>query len=93
MLCVLWPGQPCGSPWQIAGSAIMPLRLVRRFCPVTSDTLVMIATPIDPPDWPRATEIVCRVVQEKIGSEELRSRELACTAINTTMTCADVTGE
>ena len=63
--------------------------------PNSGDSLATIATPIDPSDhdWSRAMEIVCRVIQEKIRSGKLRNRALACTAINTTMTCADVAAE
>ena len=49
----------------------------------------------DVPDgeWSQVLEIACRVIQKRIGSGKLGSRELACTAINTAITSADVTFE
>jgi hypothetical protein len=63
--------------------------------PYSGDALATLATPLDPPepDWSHALDIACRVIQEKLSSGNLRTRELACTAINTTMTCADVATE
>jgi hypothetical protein len=63
--------------------------------PNSGDSMATIATPIDPSDedWSRAMAIVCRVIQKTIQSGKLRNRALACTAINTAMTCADVGAE
>jgi hypothetical protein len=48
------------------------------------DSLATIATPLDPSDqdWQRASEIVCQVIQKKIGTDGLRWRELLCAVAN-----------
>ena len=64
--------------------------------PNSGAALATLATPLDDvPDgeWPQVLEIACRVIQKRIGSGKLGSRELACTAINTAITSADITSE
>ena len=75
-----------------AGLGSIPVYLV---VPNSGDAWATAATPLDPPDhdWSRVLEIVCRVIQQKIGSGKLRSRKLVCTAINTSLTSADLTSE
>ena len=60
----------------------------------SGDSLVTIATPLDPSDadWQRAREIVCRTLEERIGCNRLRGRELACAIANAgAINAADVT--
>jgi hypothetical protein len=61
--------------------------------PNSGDALVTIACPVDPTDsqWSRATEIVCRVIGERLKGIRLRSLPLQCTAVNATVGAADVT--
>jgi hypothetical protein len=63
--------------------------------PNSGDAIATAATPLDPSEdeWSQVLEIACRVIQRRIGSGKPRSRELACTAINTAITSADVTSE
>ena len=44
----------------------------------SGDALVTIATPVDPSDadWQQASEIVCRTLEERVGCDRLRGREL-----------------
>ena len=46
----------------------------------SGDALVTMATPSDPSDgeWQQATAIVCRTLEERVGCDRLRGRELAC---------------
>ena len=56
--------------------------------------LVTIATPLDPSDtdWQRAREIVCRILEERVGCGRLGGRELACAIANAgAINAADVT--
>ena len=86
---------------QIANDIGMALRDVGLTFPIfitvpySGDALATVSTPIDPSDddWSRALDIAQGVIQKKIGSGKLRGRALVCTAINTTMTCTDVTAE
>jgi hypothetical protein len=50
----------------------------------SGDTLVTIATSLDPSDeqWQHAREIVCRTLEERIGCGRLQARELACAIAN-----------
>jgi hypothetical protein len=50
----------------------------------SGDALVTIATPLDPlnADWQQASEIVCRIIEEKVGSGRLRGQELPCAIAN-----------
>ena len=60
----------------------------------SGDALVTIATPIDPSDeeWQQATAIVCRTLEERVGCDRLRGKELACAIANAgTINAADVT--
>jgi len=61
--------------------------------PSTGAALLTIACPVDPTDseWSRATEIVCRVIGERLKGIRLHSQPLQCTAVNTTASAADVT--
>ncbi len=72
-----------------AGLASIPVYLV---IPNSGEAIATVATPLDPSDddWSRVMDIVCRVVQGKIGSGKLWNRGLACTAINAPLTSADV---
>ena len=44
----------------------------------SGDALVTIATTLDPSDadWQRASAIVCRIIEKKVGCGRLRGREL-----------------
>ena len=60
----------------------------------SGDALVTIATSLDPSDeeWQHAREIVCRTLEERVGCDRLRGRELACAIANAgSITAADVT--
>ena len=60
------------------------------------DALVTIATPLDPSDadWQQASAIVCRTLEERIGCNRLRGRELACAIANAgAINAADVTAD
>ena len=62
----------------------------------SGDALVTIATPLDPSDtdWQRASAIVCRTLEERVGCVRLRGRELACAIANSGMiNAADVTAD
>jgi hypothetical protein len=62
----------------------------------SGDALVTIATPIDPSDeeWQQATAIVCRTLEERVGCDRLRGRELACAIANAgSINAADVTAD
>jgi hypothetical protein len=50
----------------------------------SGDALVTIATSLDPSDtdWQRASAIVCRTLEERVGCGHLRGRELACAIAN-----------
>jgi hypothetical protein len=59
----------------------------------SGDALVTIATPVDPStaDWQKASEIVCRILEEKVGCGQLRGQELPCAIANAGMiNAADV---
>jgi hypothetical protein len=60
----------------------------------SGDSLVTIATPLDPSDtdWQQASAIVCRTLEERVGCDRLRGRELACAIANAgAINAADVT--
>jgi hypothetical protein len=60
----------------------------------SGDALVTIATPFDPSDtdWQHASAIVCRTLEERVGCDRLRGRELACAIANAgAINAADVT--
>ena len=76
-----------------AGFGGIPVYLV---IPNSGAAIATLATPLDNVphgEWSQVLEIACRVIQRRIGSGKLGSRELACTAINTAITSADVTFE
>ena len=62
----------------------------------SGDALVTMMTPLDPSDtdWKQASTIVCRTLEERVGCDRLRGRELAYAianggAINATDVTAD----
>ena len=60
----------------------------------SGDALVTIATTLDPSDadWQQASEIVCRIIQEKVGCGQLRGQTLPCAIANAgVINAADVT--
>ena len=62
----------------------------------SGDALVTIATPLDPSDeaWQQASAIVCRTLEERIGCNRLRGRELACAIANAgAINATDVTAD
>jgi hypothetical protein len=62
----------------------------------SGDALVTIATPSDPSDadWQQASAIVCRIIEERVGCDRLRGRELACAVANEgVINAADVAGD
>jgi hypothetical protein len=75
----------------IAGDIGMALRDANLRFPVyitvpsSGDSLVSIATPLDPSDdnWERATAIACEVIGRWLGAEKLRSRPMICAIADT----------
>jgi hypothetical protein len=75
----------------IAGDIGMALRDANLRFPVyitvpsSGDSLVSIATPLDPSDdnWERATAIACEVIGRWLGVEKLRSRPMICAIADT----------
>lgn len=63
--------------------------------PNSGNSLTTVATPIDPSDedWSRVMAIVSQIVEERIGTGKLRSRELRCAMATATMTAAEVTAD
>ena len=69
---------------EIANDIGMAMRDVGLTFPVymavrnSGDALVTIATTLDPSDadWQQASEIVCRIIQEKVGCGQLRGQTL-----------------
>jgi hypothetical protein len=62
----------------------------------SGDALVTIATSLDPSDeeWEHARQIVCRTLEERVGCDRLRGRELACAIANAgAINAADVTAD
>ena len=53
--------------------------------PSSGDSLVSIATPLDPSDdnWERATAIACEVIGRRLGVENLHSRPMICAIADT----------
>ena len=85
---------------EIANDIGMAMRDVGLTFPVyitvrnSGDALVTIATPLDPSDadWQRASAIICRTLEERVGCDRLRGRELACAIVNAgSINAADVT--
>jgi hypothetical protein len=84
---------------EIANDIGMAMRDVGLRFPVfltvrdNGDALATIATPLDPSDddWSRASEIVCQIIERKIGGGRLRSRALPCAVANAVpMSAAEV---
>ena len=62
----------------------------------SGDALVTIATTLDPSsaDWQQASEIVCRIIEEKVGCGRLRGQELPCSIANAgVINATDVTAD
>jgi hypothetical protein len=62
----------------------------------SGDALVTIATTADPSDanWQQASAIVCRILEERVGCNRLRGRELACAIASAgSINAADVTAD
>jgi hypothetical protein len=87
---------------EIANDIGMAMRDVGLSFPVyitvrnSGDALVTIATPSDPSDadWQKASEIVCRTLEESVGCDRLRGRELACAIANAgVINAADLTAD
>jgi hypothetical protein len=87
---------------EIANDIGMAMRDVGLTFPVyitvrnSGDALVTIATPLDPsdPDWQQASAIVCRILEERVGCDQLRGRELACAIASAgSINAADVTAD
>jgi hypothetical protein len=70
-------------------------RSVFLTAPNSGDSVVMVATPLDPSDedWSRAVEIVCEIVSALLDGMKLKSRELIYATARSTMCAADVTAE
>jgi hypothetical protein len=84
---------------EIANDIGMAMREVGLTFPVymtvrnSGDTLVTIATTLDPSDadWQQASEIVCRIIEEKVGCGRLRGQTLPCAIANSgVINAADV---
>jgi hypothetical protein len=87
---------------EIANDIGMAMRDVGLTFPIymtvrnSGDALVTIATTLDPSDadWQQASEIVCRIIQKKVGCGRLRGRELACAIANAgAINAADLTAD
>ena len=87
---------------EIANDIGMAMRDVGLTFPVymtvrnSGDALVTIATTLDPSDadWQQASEIVCRIIEEKVGCGRLRGQELPCAIANAgVINAADVTAD
>ena len=84
---------------EIANDVGMMLRDAGLTCPVfltvpnSGNSLVTVATPIDPPDedWSRVITIISQIVEERFGTGKLGSRKLRCAMTNAQMSAADVT--
>ena len=87
---------------QIANDIGMAMRDVGLNFPVymtvrnSGDALVTIATTLDPSDadWQQASEIVCRIIEEKVGCGRLRGQTLPCAIANAgVINAIDVTAD
>jgi hypothetical protein len=60
--------------------------------PHSGDALATIITSVDPPndDWDKVVAIFSKIIEDRLGAGELRTRELLCAAANSTMNGADV---
>ena len=87
---------------EIANDIGMAMRDVGLTFPVymtvrnSGDALVTIATTLDPSDadWQQASEIVCRIIEEKVGCGRLRGQTLPCAIANAgVINAIDVTAD
>ena len=85
---------------QIAADVGMAMRDVGLTFPIymtvrnSGDALLTIATTLDPldADWQQASEIVCQMIQEKVGCGQLHGHALPCAIANAwVINAADVT--
>src|SRR6478672_10486142 len=55
--------------------------------PNSGDSLATMACPLDPSDadWAHASEIVCRIIGQRLGDARLSGRPLQCAVANATM--------
>jgi hypothetical protein len=60
--------------------------------PDSGPPLVTMVAPVDPSDddWSQTTNIVRRIVAQKLGGMRLRSQPLHCAMVNATMTAAEI---
>jgi hypothetical protein len=61
--------------------------------PGSGTSLATLACALDPSDeeWTRATEIVCRIIGQRLGDIRLRGRSIASAVANAAMAVAEVT--
>ena len=79
-----------GMAMRDAGLAGIPTYLV---IPNSGSAIATLMTPLDPSDddWARALEIACQVIQKKLGSSKLHTREMAWTTANEPSGVAEAT--
>jgi hypothetical protein len=79
-----------GVAMRDAGLGAIPTYVV---IPNSGNAVATVMTPLDPTEeiWARIMEIACRVIQEKIGSGRLHTRDMAWTMANEPTGVADVT--
>jgi hypothetical protein len=77
-----------GMAMRDAGLGGIPTYVV---IPNSGFAIATVMTPLDPTEevWARIMEIACRVIQEKIGSGRLHTREMAWTMANEPSGVAD----
>jgi hypothetical protein len=70
-----------GMAMRDAGLGAIPVFIL---VPNSGNAVATVMTPLDPTEevWARIMEIACRVIQEKIGSGRLHTREMAWTMAN-----------
>ena len=63
--------------------------------PTSGESLATMACPLDPSDadWSLASEIVCRIIGQRLGDVRLRGRPLHCAVANGTIAATDVTAD
>jgi hypothetical protein len=79
-----------GMAMRDSGLGAIPTYVV---IPNSGNAVATVMTPLDPTEevWARIMEIACRVIQEKIGSGRLHTREMAWTMANEPSGVPDVT--
>jgi hypothetical protein len=79
-----------GMAMRDAGLGAIPTYIVLSN---SGNALAMVMTPLDPSqaDWDRVMEIACQVIQAKLGTERLHTREMAWVMANDPSGAADVT--